>query len=72
MLSILHWLAGLRRLGYDVIFVEHHGWADACWNPVTRTLSDDPPTGSTNWRATPPGSACATGASSISQDTITA
>ncbi|MGD9902582.1 MAG: hypothetical protein AB7U83_03845 [Vicinamibacterales bacterium] len=41
VLSILHWLSGLRRLGYDVVFVEHHGWADACWNPRTRTLSDD-------------------------------
>ena len=36
VLSILHWFAGLRRLGYDVVFVEHHGWSDACWNPLTR------------------------------------
>ncbi len=42
VLSILHWLAGLRGLGYEVVFVEHHGWPDACWNPVTKTLSDDP------------------------------
>ena len=42
VLSILHWLAGLRSLGYDVVFVEHHGWPDACWNPATRELSDDP------------------------------
>jgi hypothetical protein len=42
VLSILHWLAGLRALGYDVVFVEHHGWPDACWNPRTKTLSDDP------------------------------
>lgn len=42
VLSILHWLAGLRALGYDVVFVEHHGWPDACWNPASRTLSDDP------------------------------
>ncbi len=42
VLSILHWLAGLRAMGYDVIFAEHHGWPDACWNPVTRTLGDDP------------------------------
>ena len=41
VLSILHWLAGLRALGYDVVFVEHHGWRDACWNPLTKTLSDD-------------------------------
>ena len=42
VLSILHWLAGLRDLGYDVVFAEHHGWPDACWNPITQTLSDDP------------------------------
>ncbi len=41
-MSILHWLAGLRSVGYDVIFVEHHGWPNACWNPSTKTLSDDP------------------------------
>jgi hypothetical protein len=42
VLSILHWLAGLRNLGYDVVFAEHHGWPDACWNPRTKILSDDP------------------------------
>jgi hypothetical protein len=42
VLSILHWLKGLRDLGYEVVFAEHHGWPDACWNPVTKTLSDDP------------------------------
>lgn len=41
VLSILHWLAGLRGLGYEVVFVEHHGWPDACWNPLTKTLSND-------------------------------
>jgi hypothetical protein len=42
VLSILHWLAGLVSLGYDVVFVEHHGWPNACWNPVAKVLSDDP------------------------------
>ena len=42
VLSILHWLAGLRQLGYDVVFVEHHGWPNACWNPRARALTDDP------------------------------
>src|SRR5688572_15851714 len=42
VLSILHWLAGLRALGYEVVFVEHHGWPGACWNPATNTLGDDP------------------------------
>jgi hypothetical protein len=42
VMSILHWLSGLRKSGYDVIFVEHHGWPNACWNPLTKVLSDDP------------------------------
>jgi hypothetical protein len=42
VMSILHWFAGLRSLGYDVVFVEHHGWRDACFNPRTNTMSDDP------------------------------
>jgi hypothetical protein len=42
VLSILHWLAGLRALGFDVVFAERHGWSDACWNPETQTSSDDP------------------------------
>jgi hypothetical protein len=41
-LSILHYLMGLQRLGYEVVFVEHPGWTDACYNPQTRTSSDDP------------------------------
>ena len=36
VMSIFHWLAGLRQLGYDVVFVEHHGWSDACWIPAPR------------------------------------
>jgi hypothetical protein len=42
VMSILHWLAGLRALGYDVVFVEHHVWPNACWNPVTKVMGDDP------------------------------
>jgi hypothetical protein len=41
-LSILHWLVGLRRLGYDVVFVEHHGWPNACFNLRDRQMKDDP------------------------------
>jgi hypothetical protein len=42
VLSILHWFAGLRDLGYDVVFAEHHCWAGGCWNPETQTAGDDP------------------------------
>src|SRR5688572_14442294 len=41
-LSILHWLVGLRNLGYDVVFTEHYEWSNACWNQETNTRSDDP------------------------------
>jgi len=40
-LSILHWLAGLRDLGYDVVFAESHFWG-GIWNPETQTMGDDP------------------------------
>lgn len=42
VLSIVHWLAGLRDLGYDVIFAESHCWAGGCWNPETQTMGDAP------------------------------
>jgi hypothetical protein len=42
VLSILHWIVGLRKLGYEVVFAEHYEWSNACWNPQTNTRSDDP------------------------------
>jgi hypothetical protein len=42
VLSILHYLVGLQRLGYDVVFVEHYEWSNACYNPQTNARSDDP------------------------------
>ena len=42
LLSQYHFLAGLAKLGYEVIFVEHHGWSNACYDPRTNTMSDDP------------------------------
>src|SRR5690348_10402741 len=42
LLSIFHWLVGLRRLGFEVVFVEHHGWTNACYNLATREMTDDP------------------------------
>ena len=54
VLSILHWLAGLRSLGYDVVFVEHHGWPDACWNPAHQDAERrSRRTASTSWRGMP-------------------
>jgi hypothetical protein len=42
VLSILHWLVGLQRLGYEVVFVEHYEWASGCYNPHTNERSEDP------------------------------
>jgi hypothetical protein len=42
VLSILHWLVGLKRLGFDVVFIEHYEWASGCYNPHTNERSDDP------------------------------
>ena len=42
LLSQYHFLAGLAKLGYEVVFVEHHGWEQACYDPRTNTMSDDP------------------------------
>lgn len=41
-LSILHFLAGLKNLGYDVAFIEHYGWNDSCYNPQFNTMGNDP------------------------------
>ncbi|HVM60598.1 MAG TPA: hypothetical protein VMV72_06990 [Verrucomicrobiae bacterium] len=42
LLSQYHFLAGLAKLGYDVAFLEHHGWSNACYDPRTNTMTDDP------------------------------
>jgi hypothetical protein len=45
VLSILHYLVGLRKLGYDVVFVERFEWSNRCYNPRTGVRSDDPSDG---------------------------
>jgi hypothetical protein len=42
VLSILHYLAGLRRMGFEVIWVEHFGWAESCFDPTINAMTDDP------------------------------
>src|SRR5579859_934117 len=42
LLSQYHFLAGLTKLGYEVVFIEHHGWSNACYDPRTNTMGDDP------------------------------
>jgi hypothetical protein len=51
VLSILHWLAGLRDLGYEVVFVEDFEWSNLCWNPVTNERTDDPSYGISQLKA---------------------
>jgi len=42
VLSILHYLVGLHKLGYEVVFVERFEWSNRCYNPRTGSRSDDP------------------------------
>jgi hypothetical protein len=42
LLSQYHFLAGLAKLGYEVVFLEHYGWPNACYDPPTNTMTDDP------------------------------
>jgi hypothetical protein len=42
VLSQIHFLAGLQRLGYEVVFVEHYGWSHSCYDPRTNAMTDDP------------------------------
>src|SRR5438046_2903478 len=37
----LQWLVGLHRLGHDVYLVEKSGWAQSCFDPRHRTMTDD-------------------------------
>lgn len=39
--SPLQWLLGLSALGHDVYVVEKSGWTGSCFDPVSRTGSDD-------------------------------
>ena len=69
VMSILHWLAGLRQLGYDVIFVEHHRLG----RRLLESPHQDPERRSVlrprraGWPCRP-ASGCAAGVSSINRD----
>ncbi len=38
---VLQWIVGLQRLGHELYFVEKAGWANACFDPSSGTMSDD-------------------------------
>ena len=42
VLSQLHFLVGLQRLGYEVVFAEQYGWPYSCYDPRTNTTTNDP------------------------------
>jgi hypothetical protein len=42
LLAQLHFLAGLQQLGYDVIFAEHYGWENSCYDPVANAMTNNP------------------------------
>jgi len=45
MLAFLYYLAGLRRLGHQVAYVEASGWPSACFDPGRGEWQDDPAAG---------------------------
>ena len=42
VLSQLHFLVGLQRLGYEVVFAEQYGWPYSCYDPRTNATTNDP------------------------------
>jgi len=42
LLSQYHFLAGLTKLSYEVVFLEHYGWSHACYDPRANTMTNDP------------------------------
>lgn len=42
ILSQLNLIDGFLQLGYEVVFVEHYGWPQSCYDPHARTWTADP------------------------------
>ena len=38
----LQYLLGLRQLGHEVIFFEDYGWSYSCYDPPTKSLTNEP------------------------------
>ena len=41
----LQYILGLQRAGHDVLIVEKGAYPDSCFDPISRTMTDDPRTG---------------------------
>ena len=46
-----HNVLGLHRLGHEVVYLEESGWPQSCYDPRTRSYSDDPAAGFAVMRA---------------------
>ncbi len=42
ILAYFHYILGLDRLGYEVIYLEESGWDYSCYHLLTQAYSDDP------------------------------
>jgi hypothetical protein len=42
LFAFFNYVLGLHRLGHEVIYIEESGWPQSCYNPITKTYSDDP------------------------------
>jgi hypothetical protein len=38
----LQFLVGLQKLGFDVVFIEHFGWPNSCYDASANAMTDDP------------------------------
>ena len=45
LLAYFHYVLGLHRLGYKVVYLEESGWPQSCYDPFTRNYSDNPQAG---------------------------
>jgi hypothetical protein len=45
LLAYFHYVLGLHRLGYEIVYLEESGWLGSCYDPVSHDYGDDPSAG---------------------------
>jgi hypothetical protein len=45
LLAYFHYVLGLHRLGYEIVYLEESGWPGSCYDPVSHNYGDDPSAG---------------------------
>jgi hypothetical protein len=45
LLAYFHYVLGLHRLGYEIVYLEESGWPQSCYDPVSHNYGDDPSAG---------------------------